>query len=212
MRVYNLDRVAKARLVTRSASHLVETVLQLRSKTNGANQSRLHASGALVEQWEHVVQVFLSQNDVVCCHELSCLHSMRGQSTFVNKNMKNCMHGNFPCSHVLTGCEFVWNRRLQGIDLHMDFKSASNLRRLWCFNPNGCPASSYDARILMSSQNHSTCIECILSLSVCLSTLLYSTHSFVCWGRIKVTVMSTKLLSVTSCDIFFRKTSAKDLH
>lgn len=128
------------------------------------------------------------------------------------------MHGNFPCSHVLTGCEFVWNWRLQGIDLYIDFKISkwsSEVVMLQASSPNGSPASSYDARILMSWKNHSTCIQHVSNASsLCLSLLysLYSTRSFVCWGRMKMTVMPTKLLSVTSCDIFFRKTSAKDLH
>ena len=89
--------------------------------------------------------------------------------------IENAAACNFAGSHVLTGCEFVWNRRLQSIDL-LDFKtSGCDLRRsklLQASSP-GCPASSYDARILMSSQNHgTTCIECILSLSV---SLLYYT-------------------------------------
>ena len=43
--------------------------------------------------------------------------------------IENAAACNFAGSHVLTGCEFVWNRRLQSIDL-LDFKtSGCDLRR-----------------------------------------------------------------------------------
>ena len=91
------------------------------------------------------------------------------------------MHGNFPCSHVLTGCEFVWNWRLQGIDLYIDFKISkwsSEVVMLQASSPNGSPASSYDARILMSWKNHSTCIQHVSNASSLCLSLLYSLYSF----------------------------------